>query len=196
MTGPPAPEPHPPTHRGRIARGMIHGRFQPPHLGHLAYLRAAAERCDELFVGITNPDRRAMRPEPADPARHLPESNPFTYTERLLMISAAAAEAGVAVRVIPFPITEPELWDDYLPAGAVQFVRVLSAWGGAKHDRLAGRGLPVQVLDAPGGKTVSGAQVRAAIRGGGDWRPLVPPAVARFIHDLPADHALAPRPAA
>ena len=48
-------------------RGMIHGRFQPLHNGHLAYLEAAAERCDHLFVGITNPDRRAVRPEPDDP---------------------------------------------------------------------------------------------------------------------------------
>ena len=37
---------------------MIHGRFQPFHNGHLAYLCGAAARCDELFVGITNPDVR------------------------------------------------------------------------------------------------------------------------------------------
>jgi len=113
-----------------IARGMIHGRFQPPHLGHLRYMELAAARCDELFVGITNPDRRAMRPEPDDPTRHLPESNPFTYTERMLMMGAAAREAGIErVRLIPFPITEPDLWDDYLPGDVVHFVRVLSPWG-------------------------------------------------------------------
>ena len=35
---------------------MIHGRFQPFHNGHLEYLRGAAARSDEVFVGITNPD--------------------------------------------------------------------------------------------------------------------------------------------
>lgn len=180
-----------------IPRGMVHGRFQPLHNGHLAYLEAAAGRCAHLFVGITNPDRRAVRPEEDDPRRHLPESNPLTYTERLLMIGAAAEAAGIeGIRIIPFPITEPDLWDDYVPPDAVHFVRLFSSWGNSKLDRLRARGYRTEVLEAPEGKVVSGEQVRAAIRDGGDWRGLVPPAVARFIDDLPAGHALAPRPAA
>ena len=51
----------------RVARGMIHGRFQPFHLGHLEYLRGAAERCDEVFVGITNPDPTGSGPNRAIP---------------------------------------------------------------------------------------------------------------------------------
>ena len=176
---------------------MIHGRFQPLHNGHLAYLEAAAERCAGLFVGITNPDRRTTRPEADDPTRHLPESNPLTYTERLLMIGAAAEEAGVrGIRIIPFPITEPDLWDDYVPRDVVHFLRLFSPWGNSKLDRLRARGYRTEVLEAPEGKVVSGEQVRAAIRNGGDWRRLVAPAVARFIDELPADHALAPRPPA
>lgn len=179
-----------------IESGMVHGRFQPPHNGHLAYIRAAAERCAHLFVGITDPDRRATRPEADDPRRHLPESNPFTYTERLLMIAAGAEEAGLGgIRIIPFPITEPDLWDDYVPRDAVHFLRLFSPWGESKLQRLRARGYRTEVLDAPGGKEVSGEEVRAAIRRGGDWSDLVPPAVARFIHRLPAGHALAPRPA-
>jgi cytidyltransferase-like protein len=173
---------------------MIHGRFQPFHNGHLAYLEAAAARSDTLLVGITNPDRRRTRPEVDDPARHLPEANPLSYTERLLMISAVAEEAGVRrLHVIPFPVNEPDLWDDYVPADVTHFLRVLSPWGRAKLERLRAEGHRVEVIDAPEGKTVSGEQVRAAIRGGGDWRPLVPPAVARFVDGLPAGHALAPR---
>lgn len=174
---------------------MVHGRFQPFHAGHLAYLRAAAARCDALLIGITDPDRRATRPEPSDPQRHLPESNPFTYTERLTMIAGAAEEAGIAARIVPFPITEPELWDDYVPAGAVHFIRLFSPWGDTKADRLRARGFRVEVLEAPEGKVVSGAQVREAIRAGGAWRGLVPPAVARAIDDLPPSHALAPHTA-
>ena len=71
---------------------MIHGRFQPFHNGHLEYLRGAAALSDPVFVGITNPDPRRVREEPSDPLRHLPESNPFTYTERLLMIEAVVAQ--------------------------------------------------------------------------------------------------------
>ena len=74
---------------------MIHGRFQPFHNGHLEYLRGAAERSDEVFVGITNPDPQRIKEEATDPLRHLPESNPFTYVERLLMIEAVAKDEGI-----------------------------------------------------------------------------------------------------
>ncbi len=181
----------------RVALGMIHGRFQPFHRGHLEYLIAAADRSRRLVVGITNPAGFPVRPEPSDPARHLPESNPFSDAERRAMVEAAAAEAGVGpVEVVPFPVTEPDLWDGLVPAGAVQFVRVLSPWGASKLSRLEARGHRVVVLDAPGGKHVSGEQVRAAMRAGGDWRALVPPAVAAVIDSLPPERALDRRPAA
>ena len=175
---------------------MIHGRFQPFHLGHLEYLRAAAARCERLLVGITNPDRLHTRVEPEDATRHLPEANPFSYTERLLMITAAAEEAGIPVRVIPFPISQPAVWPDYVPAGTVQFLRVLSPWGATKLERLRAGGYEVVVLEAEAGKEVSGARVRAAMRAGGDWQALVPPGVAEVIRTLPPIGALAPRPAA
>ena len=44
------------------AWGMIHGRFQPFHTGHLEYLVAAAARCERLVVGITNPEGFPIRP--------------------------------------------------------------------------------------------------------------------------------------
>lgn len=167
---------------------MIHGRFQPFHNGHLAYMRAAAARCERLLVGITNPERLLTRPEPQDRARHLPESNPFTYTERLLMVSAAADAAGIGpVHVVPFPIADPERWADYAPAGTVHFLRVLSPWGSTKAERLREAGQPVVVLDAPEGKQVSGKEVRAAMRSGGDWRALVPGSVADAILSLSRD---------
>jgi len=172
---------------------MIHGRFQPFHNGHLAYLRAAAARAEITFVGITNPDRRRTTPEADDPVRHLPEANPLTYTERLLVISAVAEEEAIPVHVIPFPITEPDLWVDYVPSGVTHFLRVLSPWGRSKLERLRAGGDRVEVLEAPEGKAVSGERVRAAIRAGGEWRAMVPPAVARFVDGLPAGHALAPR---
>ena len=171
----------------RVARGMIHGRFQPFHLGHLEYLRGAAERCDELFVGITNPDPMRIRPEASDPARHLPESNPWTYAERLLMVKAAARDLELdleRVHVIPFPVNEPELWPAYVPDGVTQYLRLFSEWGGMKLDRLQEAGYDVVVLDRGAEKEISGADVRAALRDGGEWKPLVPPGVAQVIRDL------------
>jgi nicotinamide-nucleotide adenylyltransferase len=170
----------------RVRRGMIHGRFQPFHLGHLEYLRAAAERSEEVFVGITNPDPTRIRPEPSDPVRHLPESNPWTYAERLLMVKAAAADLGLdaaRVHVIPFPVNEPELWPAYVPEGVTQFLRVFSEWGGTKLERLREAGYDVVVLDEGAQKEISGADVRAALRDGAAWESFVPAGVARVIRE-------------
>ena len=166
---------------------MIHGRFQPFHNGHLEYLRGAAERSDEIFVGITNPDPRRIRPEASDPLRHLPESNPYTYVERLLMVTAAAVGDGLdpaRVHVIPFPVNEPELWDAYVPDGVTQYLRLFSEWGGTKLERFRDAGYDVVILDEGVEKGVSGADVRQALRTGGDWESLVPPAVADVIRSL------------
>jgi nicotinamide-nucleotide adenylyltransferase len=170
-----------------VKRGMIHGRFQPFHRGHLEYMRGAAERCDELWVGITNPDPARIKPEASDPARHLPESNPYSYDERLRMVKAAARDLGLdaeLVHVIPFPVNEPELWQAYVPEGSIQFLRLFSAWGGEKHERLLAAGYDVVILDAGVEKELSGAEVRELLRSGGDWEPLVPPSVAQILREL------------
>ena len=173
-----------------MTRGMIHGRFQPFHNGHLEYLKGAAGRCDEVFVGITNPDPSRIRPEASDPLRHLPESNPYSYVARLMMVKAAASEAGLdlaRVHVIPFPVNEPELWPAYVPDDVVQFIRLFSDWGGTKLDRLREAGYDVVILDEGAEKEISGVEVRAAIRDGGDWQRLVPPGVARVLERLERD---------
>jgi nicotinamide-nucleotide adenylyltransferase len=166
---------------------MIHGRFQPFHRGHLEYMRGAAERCHELWVGITNPDPARVLPEPSDPARHLPESNPYSYDERLLMVKAAAAELELdprRVHVIPFPVNEPDLWNAYVPEGITQYLRLFSAWGGEKQERLVAAGYEVVILDEGAEKQISGADVREALRAGADWESLVTPGVAAVIRSL------------
>ena len=167
-----------------MRRGMIHGRFQPFHLGHLEYLKGAAAHSDEVWVGITNPDPTRVKREPSDPLRHLPESNPYTYVERMLMVKAAAGDAGIGaerLHVVPFPVNEPELWPAYVPAGVTQFLRLFSDWGGTKLERMREAGYEVVVLDEGAEKEISGADVRAALRDGGDWERLVPRGVAGVV---------------
>jgi hypothetical protein len=102
-------------------------------------------------------------------------------------VKAAAADAKIAaerLHVIPFPVNEPELWDAYVPRDVVQFIRLFSDWGGTKLDRLRAAGYEVVVLDEGAEKEISGADVRAAMREGGDWESLVPPGVAAVLKRL------------
>lgn len=169
---------------GRVPAGMIHGRFQPFHNGHLEYAQLAAERCDALFVGITNPEPSMTAEEAASQHRHLPEANPFTFIERLLMIREALTEAGLGpdrVIIVPFPVNQPQSWVHYIPGHVVHFLRVFSEWEQTKVDRLREHRYTVEVLQPGHTKEIEATEVRRRLDAGDDWEPLVPPAVARHL---------------
>jgi nicotinamide-nucleotide adenylyltransferase len=173
----------------RIRYGMVHGRFQPFHCEHLQYALAALVRCDQLIVGITNPDPSLIVAEATDPERHHPSANIFTFFERQRMIRTALAEAGAnvsRVSIVPFPIHHPERWRFYCPVEAIQFVHIFSAWGQEKAKRLQENGWRVEVLDAGTVKQVSGTEVRRRLREGVGWEELVPAAVAGVLREIGA----------
>ena len=58
--------------------------------------------------------------------------------------------------MIPFPVNEPELWAAYVPEGITQYLRLFSAWGGEKLERLRAAGYEVVVLDEGVEKQLSG----------------------------------------
>jgi nicotinamide-nucleotide adenylyltransferase len=165
--------------------GHIHGRFQPFHTGHLAYCKWAAGECDELLVGITNADPSHIRAETADPDRNEPQNNPFRYHERHRMVTnaLAVADLDVPVRVLPFPINRPDLWEYYAPPDVLHLLRVLEEWHEVKADRLREHGRTVQTITAE--RTVSGTGIREAIATDDNtWRASVPDVVATVVDDI------------
>ena len=175
--------------RDVAALGMIHGRFQPFHDGHWEYLALAAERCERLIVGITNPDPTQIVEEPTSDHRHTEESNPYSYFDRMMMIRAAVAASEIELdRVIftPFPINLPERWRHYIPSDVVHYLRVFSPWEQAKVDRLRDHGYEVEVLTPGVAKQIEATDIRAAIRNGDEWQSMVPAAVANYLTALSA----------
>jgi nicotinamide-nucleotide adenylyltransferase len=169
--------------------GMVHGRFQPFHLGHLEYTLAALRRCEHLLIGITNADPSLILPEAADPERHKPEANIFTFFERQWMIRAVLVDASVdltRISIVPFPIHHPERWRFYCPPETVQFLRVFSAWGQEKLQRFQAAGYRVEVLDANAVKEISGSEVRRCLLEGQGWEELVPRGVASVLGEIGA----------
>ena len=169
--------------------GMVHGRFQPFHSGHLEYALSAFQRCDHLILGVTNPDPSLIVVEASDSERHKPEANLFTFFERQLMIRAALMELGVdlsCISIVPFPIHHPERWRFYCPPDAVQFIRLYSEWGKEKARRFQTMGWTVEVLDGGVTKQVSGNAVRRRLQEGLGWEKLVPGAVAEVLKTIGA----------
>lgn len=167
--------------------GMIHGRFQPFHNGHLEYLRATCGRCETLIVGITNPDPTQIAQDETSPHRHRADANPFTFFERYRMIRDVLADEGIAserAMIIPFPVNFPDRWRHYLPPDVVHYVRVFSEWEQTKVDRLREAGYRVEVLHPGATKAIEATEVRRRMNAGEPWEELVPPAVARVIREL------------
>ena len=178
----------------RVRYGMVHGRFQPFHRGHLHYTLEAFKRSEHLIIGITNPDPSETQAEAADTRRHTPEANPFTFFERQWMIRAALVEAAVElsrVSIVPFPIHAPERWAYYCPKETVQFIRVFSEWGREKVARLRAAGWRVEVLDPGATKQDSGSTVRRCLRQGQGWEHLVPAGVGAVLKQIGAPERLA-----
>jgi cytidyltransferase-like protein len=161
---------------------MIHGRFQPFHIGHLEYLRAAMKSCDGIVVGITNADSSTIIQDQLSPHRHLPRNNPFGYFDRFRMVAAVLEQEGRAFSdslIIPFPIHSEHLWSNYAPTYIRQYVTVFGDWEAAKAERLRMAGYQVEVFTLP--RLTSGTEIRARIRHNESWKHLVPDPIVEII---------------
>lgn len=110
-----------------IALGSAHGRFQPLHNEHLAYLMEAKSRCAFLWVGITKYDVTPIELSPLAPDRERPENNPLTYFERLNILAEALEHKGVDRRsfgFVPFPVETPGRLPAFLPTSITCFTTI------------------------------------------------------------------------
>lgn len=170
-----------------VRTGVALGRFQPLHLDHMEYLLAAADECDHLIVGITNPDSANRYRTPDDLQRSTSQNNPFTYFERYMMISDALIAANIhrdKFDVVPAPLGMATI-NEYLPDGddVEVLLTVYDAWGERRMNLLREAGYKVRVLwrRDPADKNITGTEVRRRISNDLDWRSLVPEAVVPWI---------------
>lgn len=171
--------------------GIVLGRFQPLHLGHIEYLQAAKARCMRLFVGVTNPDVESQIYNDADPRRSISANNPYSYLERHLMIEDALRGLGWKYSdfcVIPIPLLSPERLTSYLPAprSTVAYLTVYDEWGDQKVSLMRERGYQTDVMwrRDHSERFTSGTVVRSLIRSGQPWRHLVPDEIAHHVDAL------------
>jgi nicotinamide-nucleotide adenylyltransferase len=174
-----------------MSLGCVTGRFQPVHAQHLNLFDVARAHCGHVVVAVTNPDSLARRQEATSAHRHTPGANPFTYFERVRVLQAALDEWGHAgeATIVPFDLTRPELWPEYVPVTARQFVRAYSDWEREKARRLALAGYAVTLLDGDPARRLSSSDIRACMWSGGDWQHLVPaatvPVLSQLLEDIP-----------
>jgi len=166
--------------------GVIHGRFQILHLGHMEYLLAGMSKCDFLYIGITNPDPELTQKNSTDAKRSELAANPFTYYERLEMIRDAMLENAVDranFEIVPFPINFPNLIKYYVPLNATFFVTIYDEWGRHKLQTITDLGVKVETMwtRTMDERLTSGSEVRTLIAENKEWQHLVPKSVAEYM---------------
>lgn len=148
--------------------GVVTGRFQPVHAQHMQLFELVFEECDRLIVAVTNPDTGARHEEQASAHRHTAAANPFTYYERSLLLSSAIEDYGLIEEsvIVPFDLTRPQVWPDYVPLDATQYVRAYSDWERQKAQWFTEAGYAVTVFDGDPRTRVSSADIRESLRKG------------------------------
>jgi len=155
--------------------GLLIGRFQPFHYGHLAAIRFAVEHVDYLYVVVSS----AQKNNEFD--------DPFTASERISMIKDALDGSGLepskwmAIPMVDTPSLA--LWVAALNSIIPRFDVVFS------NDPLAlslFRRYGVRVKSVPyfNRKLFSGANVRRRIGEGTAWESLVPVEAARLLKEF------------
>jgi len=166
--------------------GVVHGRFQPFHIGHLDYVMRAKEKCDFLYIGISNPDPSLIKENKFNTNRSKYSANPFSYYHRLKMIDETLLDYKFIPNeftVVPFPINFPQYIKYYVPLHSIYFITIYDDWGFYKKDILENLGLKVIVLEQgqKNLKLASGTHIRQLLKSGKDWKRYVPKAVEKII---------------
>ncbi len=160
-------------------RGLIVGRFQPFHLGHLAVIREVLGKCDEVVIVIGSSEESHT------------EKNPFTAGERYQMIiSSLSSEERSRVHIIPIrDVNRYSVWVNHVESYVPSFDTVYSN-SNLTRSLFGHAGYEVCRTKAYNPGQYSATEIRKRIVSSRKWQHLVPKEVARILEGLDARQRL------
>jgi nicotinamide-nucleotide adenylyltransferase len=158
-----------------LMRGLLVGRMQPVHEGHLEVIKRILEEVDEVIIGIGS----------AQLSHTL--KDPFTAGERVLMLTKALTEKGIpASKYYIIPIQDVacnSIWVAHVKMLTPPFKCVYS--GNPLVQQLFKEGgHQVTIPPLYNRKLYSGTEVRKRMLEGKDWESLVPSSVFEVIQEI------------
>jgi nicotinamide-nucleotide adenylyltransferase len=156
-------------------RGLLVGRMQPVHEGHLQVIKRILEDVDEVIIGVGS----------AQLSHTL--KDPFTAGERVMMLTKALTENGIpASKYYIIPIQDVacnSIWVAHVKMLTPPFNHVYS--GNPLVQRLFKEdGNDVNVPPLYNREVYSGTEVRRRMLKGEDWKSLVPDSVIEVIKEI------------
>jgi len=158
----------------KYQRGLVIGRFQPFHKGHVFLIQKALDVCDEVIIGIGS-------------SNVTDQNNPFAFNMRKKMIDLFVKDQNLQVR-IPKVIDIPDHPDD-----ARWFEIVRTKVGDfdisfGDNDWVNGifesNGIKVERIGFHNRTELEGWKIRQLMKDGRQWRDRVPIYIASFIDSL------------
>jgi|SRR5208282_2178824 len=163
-------------------RGLLVGRFQPFHLGHLQVVRSIQEGRPEaaLLLAIGSAEESYTW------------KNPFTAGERFEMIDRTLGSLdGLGYRIVPVAdIRRHAQWVAYLESFLPRFDRVYTN-NPLTRLLFERAGYAVEVPPLYSRAKFEGEHIRMLLARGRGWRALVPAPVAEYLTEIEAPHRLA-----
>ena len=159
--------------------GLLIGRFQPFHLGHLEALQFALSKVDKLWVGLGSSNKPAQK------------NNPFSAEERKEMILSSINDSmkeKISIYFIP-DLDNHIKWIEKIDTIVPKFDIVFSNDELTRH--LYSK-MDVQVIPIPFLKrdVLSGTNIRELIISDQKWNDLVPEGTKNFLVNTSAKERL------
>ena len=156
-------------------RGLMMGRFQPFHLGHLDLVKQILKDCDEVIVLVTSSQFNYL------------EKDPFTAGERIEMIHNSIKDSGIDLTRCIILAVENQFnistWFAYLKSMVPHFERVYSGNDYVKM-LLADSNIKVIKPSFLDREKYNATKIRSMIISGQNWENLVPNAVSELIKKI------------
>ena len=158
-----------------LMRGLLVGRMQPVHDGHLEVIKRILKDVDEVIIGIGSAQLSHT------------VKDPFTAGERVLMLTKALTENGIpASKYYIIPIQDVacnSIWIAHVKMLTPPFTCVYS--GNPLVQQLFKEGnYQVTVPPLYNRELYSGTEVRRRMLNGKDWKSLVPNSVFEVIREI------------
>lgn len=159
--------------------GLLIGRFQPFHLGHLEALRFALSKVDKLWVGLGSSNKPPQK------------NNPFSAEERKEMILASIDDSmkeKISIYFIP-DLANHVKWIEQIDTIVPKFDLVFSNDDLTKHLYLK-RSVNVNSIPFLKRNQLSGTNIRDLITSDKKWDDLVPDGTKNFLRKIKAKDRL------
>ena len=164
-----------------MVSGVLIGRFQPFHLGHLSAVKFALSKVDSLFIVIGSAEKSHQI------------QNPFTAGERSRMIKDSLDESRINChRWLTIPVPDGKthsIWIRTIKDLVPRFEKVFT------NDRLTKLLFDEQkfeVIEAPylDRSQYSGTEIRMKMIKDGEWKNFVTKSVANIIKEINGEQRL------